>query len=193
MKFNDLTLKKYIDIVDLETNEPATSVRGYKKIAIALGITYPKAVNKTIDEVNTILSNLNRPNQLPFNKYLFVGGKVLKAIMNLKDMKANQLIDFYSLVEKGAPYNDCLAVMYVPLFGSYKPDNHEKISKLLLKTKVSESLGLLFFWIDYSKKCEKHILTFLEKQAKSLEQEMTEIMTDKEFLHSYLHGGGNII
>jgi hypothetical protein len=192
MKFSNLTIDQYQRIIDLETNEEPSTARAYKKLAIALDKTITEVIEMDINKRNFILANLNKPNRLPLKKYIFVNGWVYKATTSLTEMNTMQLIDFNSLANNKASLNDLLAVMYVPLFGKYKAKNHKKLSLKLSKTKVKKTLGLLFFWSDYSKKCEKRTLTFLEKQAQMIQELMKEIQTDKEFQTFYQTTAGNI-
>lgn len=191
--FKDLTLNQYIKIVDLETNEVASEERGYKKLAIAYNCSVDIIKQQPKHALNTALARLNKPTSLPFNKYLLVDSNLLKATTTLTEMKTAQLVDFYNLYQKGAKYNELLAVMYVPFKGGYNPNIHYKVSKKLLDKRVDKVLGLLFFWTDYFKKCEKTITTYLEKQQTILEQTMAEIHNDKEFLHSLQTGAGSIM
>lgn len=185
MELKDLTLNQYQKIVALEESDPHSAKRGYQKIAIALGIDLSKVIDMPIDKVNTMLVKINRPiDKLNVKKYIFCNGMILKATTNLIDMKPSQLIDFYQLQESGAKYNELLAVMYVPLIRGYKAKYHSKIAKSLLNKKVSKTLGLLFFWLDYSTKCEKILMAYLEEQMKVIEMQVEEILIDKEFTTS---------
>jgi hypothetical protein len=189
--FKDLTLNQYIKIVDLETNEQPTEERAYKKLAIAYNSSVDVIKQLPKPELNTALARLNKPTTLPFNNYLLLDSNLLKATTQLNVMCPAQLVDFYNLYKKGAKYNELLAVMYVPFKGGYNPNIHYKISKKLLDIKVDKVLGLLFFWMDYFKKCEKIITTYLEKQTTIINQTIVEIQNDKEFQHFLQTGGGN--
>jgi hypothetical protein len=193
MKFSNLTIDQYQRIIDLETNEEPSTARAYKKLAIALDKTITEVIEMDINKRNFILANLNKPNRLPLKKYIFVNGWIYKATTSLTEMNTMQLIDFNSLANNKASLNDLLAVMYVPLFGKYKAKNHANLSKAMKQTKVKKTLGLLFFWSDYSKKCEKRTLTFLEKQTQMIQELMQEIQTDKEFQTFYKTTVGNTI
>jgi hypothetical protein len=189
--FKDLTLNQYIKIVDLETNEKASENRGYKKLEIAYNCSVDVIKQLPKPELNTALARLNKPTALPFNKYLLLDSNLLKATTQLNVMCPAQLVDFYNLYQKGAKYNELLAVMYVPFKGGYKPEIHYKVAKKLLDKRIDKVLGLLFFWMDYFKKCEKIITIYLEKQTTIINQTITEIQNDKEFQHFLQTGGGN--
>ncbi len=189
--FKDLTLNQYIKIVDLETNEQPTEERAYKKLAIAYNSSVDVIKQLPKPELNTALARLNKPNTLPFNNYLLLDSNLLKATTQLNVMCPAQLVDFYNLYKKGAKYNELLAVMYVPFKGGYKPEIHYKVAKKLLDKRIDKVLGLLFFWMDYFKKCEKIITTYLEKQTTIINQTIAEIQNDKEFQHFLQTGGGN--
>lgn len=142
--FKDLTLNQYIKIVDLETNEQPTEERAYKKLAIAYNSSVDVIKQQPKHALNTALARLNKPTTLPFNKYLLVDSNLLKATTTLNEMKTAQLVDFYNLYQKGAKYNELLAVMYVPFKGGYKPEIHYKVAKKLLDKRIDKVLGLLF-------------------------------------------------
>ncbi len=192
MKFDNLTIEQYQKIIDLETKQPASAARGYTKLSIALNKTISEVIEMDINKRNFILANINKPKHIALKKYIFLNGWIYKATMSLTEMNTMQLIDFNSLANNKAPLNDLLAVMYVPLFGKYKAKNHAKLSKVMSKTKVKKTLGLLFFWKLYSQKCEKRIAISLEKQTKMIQELTREIQTDKEFLTFYKTTGGNI-
>lgn len=190
-QFKDLTLNQYIKIVDLETNEQPTEERAYKKLAIAYNCSVDVIKEQPKHALNTALARLNKPTTLPFNKYLLVDSNLLKATTTLNEMKTAQLVDFYNLYQKGAKYNELLAVMYVPFKGGYKPEIHYKVAKKLLDKRIDKILGLLFFWTDYFNRCEKIITTYLERQTTIINQTIAEIQSDKEFQHFLQTGGGN--
>lgn len=192
MKLNDITINQYNQILELEAKEKPSAIRGYKKLAIAFNTTYEKVLEMDTNKINFHLANLNKPENVKLNKYIILNGWIYKATTNLIDMKPIQLLDFISLSGNETKLNDLLAVMYVPLFGKYKAKNHAKVSKAIGKTKVKKTLGLLFFWEVYSKKCEKRMVTYLEKQMQTIAELMKEIQTDKEFQTFYQTTAGNI-
>lgn len=191
--FKDLTLNQYIKIVDLETNEQPTEERAYKKLAIAYNCSVDIIKEQPKHALNTALARLNKPITLPFNKYLLVDSNLLKATTTLNEMKTAQLVDFYNLYQKGAKYNELLAVMYVPFKGGYKPEIHYKVAKKLLDKRIDKVLGLLFFWTDYFSRCERTITTYLAKQTTIINQTIAEIQSDKEFQHFLQTGAGSIM
>lgn len=190
--FKKITLKKYIDLLEVE-KEPNEIKRKFKKVAVYLGLKYIDVLSYDIKKINDIISDIDKQcKPIKFKKYIVVDGMLLKATTSINDMKPAQLVDYYNLFKAGAPLNDLLAVMYIPFFGGYKPKKHGRISQGLRNTKIEKCLGLLFFWLNYSKKCEKIILTYLEKQTKIVEEMMKEIQADVQFQDSLKTGDGNI-
>lgn len=189
--FKKLTLKKYIDLVALE-KEPNDYKRKYKKVALYLGLSFDEVIQLDIKYINDIANAIDKQcKPLSFKKTIFIDGMLLKATTSINDMKPAQLVDYYNLFKAGAPLNDLLAIMYVPYLKGYQPKKHGKISQALRNTKIEKTLGLLFFWLDYSQKCEKPIQIYLAKQTQIIKEMMTEIQADAQFQDSLKTGAGN--
>ena len=187
MKFEDLTIKQYIDLLNVDSLETTDIDKKIKKLAIVLGKKESEVEAMPITAFENIGFLSNIPKQLKFKEKTRIGFKTYKACTNLNDIGVNQLVDFYSLNKSNAPINELLAVVYRP----YNPDKHKEISEAFLSKKVGDVLGTVFFFKNYYLRCEKHIQEYLENQLKSIQTFQTEILTDKEFMDSLNIGDGN--
>ena len=187
MKFEDLTIKQYIDLLAVDSLETSDIDKKIKKLAIVLNKKESEVEAMPITAFENIGFLNNIPKQLKFKEKTRIGFKTYKACTNLNDIGVNQLVDFYSLNKSNAPINELLAVVYRP----YNPDKHKEISEAFLSKKVGDVLGTVFFFKNYYLKCEKHIAEYLESQLQLVKTFQTEILTDKEFMDSLTTGGGN--
>ena len=187
MKFEDLTIKQYIDLLAVDAMETSDIDKKIKKLAIVLNKKESEVEAMPITAFENIGFLSNIPKQLKFKEKTRIGFKTYKACTNLNDIGVNQLVDFYSLNKANAPINELLAVVYRP----YNPDKHKEISQAFLSKKVGDVLGTVFFFKHYYLRCEKHIALYLENQLKSIQTFQMEIQNDKEFMASLTTGGGN--
>ena len=187
MKFEDLTIKQYIDLLAVDALDASDIDKKIKKLAIVLGKKESEVEAMPITAFENIGFLSNIPKQLKFKEKTRIGFKTYKACTNLNDIGVNQLVDFYSLNKSNAPINELLAVVYRP----YNPDKHKEISQAFLSKKVGDVLGTVFFFKNYYLKCEKPIAEYLESQLKSIQTFQMEIQNDKEFMDSLTTGDGN--
>jgi hypothetical protein len=183
MKFEDLTIKQYIDLLKVDNSDISKIEKKIKKLEIVLG----KQENLPLTAFDKIKFLDNIPTQIKFRDKTRIGLKFYKACTDLNEIGVNQLVDFYSLHKNNAPINELLAVIYKP----YNPDKHKEISEAFLSKKVGEVLGTVFFFRNYYLKCEKRIAEYLENHLKAIQTFQTEIQTDKEFQDFLNTGDGN--
>lgn len=204
-RFEDITLRQFMQLHENELNQAADKLdRETNKLSILS--------DESIDFIEdldfatrlhflakTSYTN-NPPSDLKVCKRFRSKGILLVPTTSLQDMKVNQLVDFYSLLKQAEgnyikSANVLLAVMFKPfkLIGEskYSPANHAKISELLLSAKVGDCLGLLFFYLDFWKRCEPIIARSLTEANQTIQEVMNEIMNDKTFLDSLTNGDGN--
>lgn len=200
-RFEDLTLKQYIELNDLDStkfdSDPLFDAmdRAVKKLSIISGLSVDKIESMHRNDIMTYLARTNFVNDPPkefgFKTALRFGFKKYTATLDLSDMTPAQMIDFMNLSKAGAPVNDLLAVMYVR--GKYDPAKHPYVSSKILEQKVGHCLGLFFFYSAYLKRCEPIIAAFLENSAKEIQEIVDEITTDKGFMASLSIGDGSIM
>ena len=185
MQFEDLTIKQYIDLLEVDNSDISKIEKKIKKLAIVLDKPESEVDNYPLQAFEKIKFLNNIPNQIKFRDKTRIGLKFYKACTDLNEIGVNQLVDFYSLHKNNAPINELLAVIYKP----YNPDKHKEISKAFLDKKVGEVLGTVFFFKNYYMKCEKLIAEYLENHLKAIQTFQTEIQTDSEF-QAFLNTGG---
>ena len=195
MKLHELEQNKDMDILDKQIAK--LSILSGKSIEYIELLDY-KIVKESLAKINY---TSKAPKNLRIPKRFRVGTVMLSPTMSLQEMKVNQLVDFYSLLKAAnndyiGSANVLLATMFKPLSifkkSVYSPENHAKISKLLLDAKVGDCLGLLFFYLDFWKRCEPIIVRCLTNNQQTIAEFLKEIQTDKEFQDFLSNGGGNI-
>jgi len=187
MKFEDLSIKQYIDLLEVDKLEISEIEKKIKKLAIVLDKQESEVDNYPLQAFEKIKFLNNIPNQIKFKDKTRIGLKFYKACTDLNEIGVNQLVDFYSLHKNNAPINELLAVIYKP----YNPDKHKEISEAFLSKKVGEVLGTVFFFKNYYLRCEKRIAEYLENHLKAIQTFQTEIQTDKEFQGFLNTGAGS--
>lgn len=203
--FEDMTLNQFMKLRELEQNKDIDILdKRIAKLSILSGksIDYIESLSSKEFKVYSSKINYtsNPPKNLRIPKRFRVGTTMLRPTMSLQEMKVNQLVDFYSLLKAAnrdyiSSANVLLATMFKPLSifnkSVYSPENHAKISKLLLDAKVGDCLGLLFFYLDFWKRCEPIIVRCLTNNQQTIAEFLKEIQTDKEFQDFLTNGDGN--
>jgi hypothetical protein len=203
--FEDMTLSQFMKLHELEQNKDIDPIdKQVSKLSILSGKSIDYIESLDYKEVKKALAKISYtskvPKELRIPKRFRAGHLMLKPTMSLQEMKVNQLVDFYSLLKEAnndyiASANVLLATMFKPLSifkkSVYSPENHAKISKLLLNAKVGDCLGLLFFYLYFWKKCEPIIVRCLKNNQQTIAEFLNEIQTDKEFLDFLNNGDGN--
>lgn len=205
--FEDITLSQFMQLHENEKDKSIDKIeKDNKRLSILSGEPIEIIEDLSFGDRQEFLNKTayinTPPNTLKVCKRFRAKGTLLVPTTSLQEMKVNQLVDFYSLLKQtNGEYikqaNILLAVMFKPvtLFGKakYSPENHAKISELLLSAKVGDCLGLLFFYLDFWKLCEPRIVHCLKTANQTIEEAMKEILNDKEFMDSLNNGDGNIM
>lgn len=210
--FEDITLSQFMQLHENEINKSIDKIeKDNNRLSILSGKPIEVIEDLSFGDRQNLLNKTayinTPPNALKVCKRFRAKGTLLVPTTSLQDMKVNQLVDFYALLKQSnGEYIKCanvlLAVMFKPfrlkIKGlkiqkevKYSPENHAKISELLLSAKVGDCLGLLFFYLDFWKLCEPRIVHCLKMANKTIEETMNEIMNDKEFQDFLTNGDGN--
>lgn len=193
MRFEDLTVKQYIDLIALDKDKTLDALDLItKQMVIVTGRRIEEVELMDINYIKSKIAFLKQvPSELPFKKSIWIGFKQYTPSINLVQTQVNQLTDFYSLYKNEAPINELLAVIYKPKNGKYHADNHSYVANKMLNKRIGDVLGAVFFSLNYYNKCEKLISQYLENSQQIISQVMTEITTDKEFQAFLNTGDGN--
>lgn len=203
--FESITLRQFMQLHELNKKDGLSTLDlNIQRLSILSGksIEYLedldlKVLQKYINKIEYVKTP---PKNLRVVKRFWLGGQLFKPTVSLEDMKANQLVDYNSISksvngDNASVANKLLAIMFKPykLFGKtkYTPDNHAKISEKLLDAKVGDCLGLLFFYNGLWKRCEKHIIHYLQNSQLTIQKMMQEIEMDKSFQDLLNTGAGS--
>ena len=193
--FEDITLSQFMQLHENEIDKSIDKIeKDNKRLSILSGEPIEIIEDLSFGDRQEFLNKTayinTPPNTLKVCKRFRAKGTLLVPTTSLQEMKVNQLVDFYSLLKQtNGEYikqaNILLAVMFKPvtLFGKakYSPENHAKISELLLSAKVGDCLGLLFFYLDFWKLCEPRIVHCLKTANQTIEEAKIMISEDTDF------------
>lgn len=125
-----------------------------------------------------------------------LGFKKFRYIKDISTYTLSQQIDYTSILKaSNSDYIKCLPELMtvshqeLTLRGwKYCPENHSKNVELFKKSKLSDSMGAVFFYSNCLKSYSKIIADYTQEKAKVLQDHMKEMMADQEF-QSFLKGG----
>ncbi len=203
--FEDILLSQFMQLHENEINKAIEKLdKDTKRLSILSNESIEFVEDLDFATRQNFLSKIsytnNPPSDLRVVKRFKAKGTLLVPTLSLQDMKVNQLCDFYTLLKQAdgnyiKSANVLLAVMFKPFKvigeSKYSPGNHAKISELLLSAKVGDCLGLLFFYLDFWRKCEPIIARCLTQANQTIEETINEMKNDKGFLDFLNSGDGN--
>lgn len=201
-QFQGLTKLYNSDKDPLDVGVEAVSLLSGKSVEyLSKDVDY-KDLAKCFNHVKTLISarSVNDLEQTTkFNPTIVVSGRIFKACMasdfNSAQFKACQYIDAKNLSKNWVDNLHlllCAVWLPVNVFGKRKKYNGSKIegqSKIMLKAKLKDVCGLLFFYSAVFEKLNPIIQMSLGEATKTIQDQMEEIMNNSEFLASVGHGG----
>lgn len=164
----------------IEEVEALSATEVYNNLAKVIFLTSPITEIKCVDEIN-------------------LNGTKFRYIKNIYDYNICQEKDWKEMIKANDnQYFKCLPELmaichleYINGNWTYNSDNHQKNVELFKKSKLSESLGAVFFYSKYLKTYTKAIQDCLAQQAQVLEEAKSMMLADPEFQTFLKDGGGN--
>lgn len=193
-RFEDLTVDQYIKIeakiaekpVDTE-DEPFNVIDNeINQLSIATEIPYKDLaklpipqLKQNIKALHSVLSTVNLPTKV--KEIVTVGPNVYFAKLDLSDLTGGQWIDIVTFAkEKSKNYHNLLACFYLPCESkSLKPKEydgevHPIVAADMLKVKLKEVSGTLFFYSNLYESLIKVTKTYSDSAAKTIEPTLKE-------------------
>jgi hypothetical protein len=204
-KYKDLTVSQFQEIEYLKEDKEISLIdRAINKISILTNKSIEEVENWTPKKIQNILiqtSFLN--NQLEVfdcPSSFILGFKRFRFISEIHLYTAAQQKDFEQMVKNNnGNYIKCLPELMaichqeLTLTGwQYVQSNHFKNVELFKQSKLSETLGAVFFYSKCLKTYENSLADCIKDQTKIIQEIMKEIDSDLEFQTFLKNGAGNI-
>lgn len=203
-RYEDLTVEQFQQLELLKEDSTSDTLdKTIKRLSILSGksIEYIEAMkptevyNKLLDAIylSLPLTSMECP------ETFMLGFKKFRAIKDISSYSLSQQIDYTNILKaNNSDYIKCLPELMaishqeLTLRGwKYCPENHAKNVELFKKSKLSESMGAVFFYSNCLKSYSTIIADYTQEKAKVLQDHMKEMMADQEFQSFLKDGGGN--
>lgn len=204
-RYEDLTVEQFQKLEELKTNTSLDKLdRAVLRLSILSGksVEYIESLNATL-VYNTLMDAifLTQPiTQIETPKEVKLGGIKFRYIKEIHEYNIAQEKDWKEMVKNSDNnYINCLPELMAVCHQEYEngkwlynSNNHQRNVELFRNSKLSESLGAVFFYSKTLKGYTKILADSLVKATATIQEIQKEMMEDLEF-QTFLKGGdGNI-
>jgi len=205
-RYEDLTVDQFQKLEELKTNTSLDKLdRAVLRLSILSGksIDYIESLNATL-VYNTLMDAvfLTQPiTQIETPKEVKLGGIKFRYIKEIHEYNIAQEKDWKEMVKNSDNnYINCLPELMAVCHQEYEngkwvynSNNHQRNVELFRQSKLSESLGAVFFYSKTLKGYTKVLADSLVKATETIQEIQKEMMADLEF-QTFLKGGdGNTV
>jgi len=204
-RYEDLTVEQYQKLEQLKTNNSIDTLdKAIHRLSILSGKSIeeiedmkPSDVYNKLTEALFLIEPLN---SMELKNSVVLGYKKFRYIRNISDYVTSQQKDYTEILKmNGGNYINCLPELMaichqeLTLRGwKYVPENHQKNVELFKKSKLSETMGAVFFYSNCLKNYSEIIKDYTEKNTQMLVNHFQTMMDDQEFQNFLKDGGGSI-
>ncbi len=205
-KYEDLTVQQFQELEALKSNTDLDTLdKAVKRLSILSGKDVDYIESLTATEIFNTLSDavflMSPIHEMPIPNHIVFSGVKFRYIKEIHEYNICQEKDWKEIVKmNGNDYIKCLPELMAICHQEhengkwvYNSDNHLRNVELFKKSKLSESLGAVFF---YSKSLTSYI-KILADYSKKVENQITEhyktMMADQEFQTFLNVGVGNTV
>ena len=205
-KYEDLTVQQFQELEALKSNTDLDTLdKAVKRLSILSGKDVDYIESLTATEIFNTLSDavflMSPIHEMPIPNHIVFSGVKFRYIKEIHEYNICQEKDWKEIVKmNGNDYIKCLPELMAICHQEhengkwvYNSDNHLRNVELFKKSKLSESLGAVFF---YSKSLTSYIKV-LADYSKKVENQITEhyqtMMADQEFQTFLNVGVGNTV
>lgn len=205
-RYEDLTVQQFQELEALKSNTDLDTLdKAVKRLSILSGKDVDYIESLTATEIFNTLSDavflMSPIHEMPIPNHIVFSGVKFRYIKEIHEYNICQEKDWKEIVKmNGNDYIKCLPELmaichqeYENKQWVYNSDNHLRNVELFKKSKLSESLGAVFF---YSKSLTSYIKV-LADYSKKAENQITEhyktMMEDQEFQTFLNVGVGNTV
>jgi len=200
-RYEDLTVDQFQKLEELKTNTSLDKLdRAVLRLSILSGksIDYIESLNATL-VYNTLMDAvfLTQPiTQIETPKEVKLGGIKFRYIKEIHEYNIAQEKDWKEMVKNSDNnYINCLPELMAVCHQEYEngkwvynSNNHQRNVELFRNSKLSESLGAVFFYSKTLKGYTKVLADSLVKATETIQEIQKEMMADLEF-QTFLKGG----
>lgn len=200
-RYEDLTVEQFQKLEELKTNTSLDKLdRAVLRLSILSGksIDYIESLNATL-VYNTLMDAvfLTQPiTQIETPKEVKLGGIKFRYIKEIHEYNIAQEKDWKEMVKNSDNnYINCLPELMAVCHQEYEngkwvynSNNHQRNVELFRQSKLSESLGAVFFYSKTLKGYTKVLADSLVKATETIQEIQKEMMEDLEF-QTFLKGG----
>ena len=205
-RYEDLTVQQFQELEALKSNTDLDTLdKAVKRLSILSGKDVDYIESLTATEIFNTLSDavflMSPIHEMPIPNHIVFSGVKFRYIKEIHEYNICQEKDWKEMVKmNGNDYIKCLPELMAICHQEhengkwvYNSDNHLRNVELFKKSKLSESLGAVFF---YSKSLTSYIKV-LADYSKKAENQITEhyktMMEDQEFQTFLNVGVGNTV
>jgi len=200
-RYEDLTVDQFQKLEELKTNTSLDKLdRAVLRLSILSGksVDYIESLNATL-VYNTLMDAvfLTQPiTQIETPKEVKLGGIKFRYIKDIHEYNIAQEKDWKEMVKNSDNnYINCLPELMAVCHQEYEngkwvynSNNHQRNVELFRHSKLSESLGAVFFYSKTLKGYTKVLADCLVKATETIQEIQKEMMEDLEF-QTFLKGG----
>jgi hypothetical protein len=200
-RYEDLTVEQFQKLEELKSNDTLDKLdRAVLRLSILSGksIDYIESLNAT-EVYNTLMDAvfLTQPiTQIETPKEIKLGGIKFRYIKEIHEYNIAQEKDWKEMVKNSDNnYINCLPELMAVCHQEYEngkwlynSNNHKRNVELFRQSKLSESLGAVFFYSKTLTSYTKVLADSLVKATETIQEIQKEMMADLEF-QTFLNGG----
>ena len=200
-RYEDLTVDQFQKLEELKTNTSLDKLdRAVLRLSILSGksVEYIESLNATL-VYNTLMDAifLTQPiTQIETPKEIKLGGIKFRYIKDIHEYNIAQEKDWKEMVKNSDNnYINCLPELMAVCHQEYEngkwvynSNNHKRNVELFRQSKLSESLGAVFFYSKTLNAYTKVLADYLVKATATIQEIQKEMMADLEF-QTFLKGG----
>jgi hypothetical protein len=203
-RYEDLTVEQFQQLEFLKQDETLDKLdKAVKRLSILSGqsIEYIEALsaNQVYDYLLSAIFLTEPVKEIKCKDEIVLDGTKFRYIKDIHDYNICQEKDWKEMIKANDnQYFKCLPELmaichleYINGKWTYNSDNHQRNVELFKKSKLSESLGAVFFYSKYLKTYTKAIQDCLAQQVQVLEEAKSMMLADPEFQTFLKDGGGN--
>jgi len=202
-KYEDLTVSQFQQLETLKDKDLELIDMAIERLSILSGRTIEDLETETPKYIFSVLaqaSYLTEPiHSMPLKGLIKIGGKEFMAITDISEITTAQHKDFNTILSNcGNDFVKCLpeilALIHKEKVGKefkYIQDNHFENIEIFKQSKLSDSLGAVFFYSKCLNSSKEIMQSYLNQTSELIQAHMKVITEDVEFQDFLANGVGS--
>ena len=205
-RYEDLTVQQFQELEALKSNTDLDTLdKAVKRLSILSGKDVDYIESLTATEIFNTLSDavflMSPIHEMPIPNHIVFSGVKFRYIKEIHEYNICQEKDWKEIVKmNGNDYIKCLPELMAICHQEhengkwvYNSDNHLRNVELFKKSKLSESLGAVFFYSKSLTSCIKVLADYSKKVENQITEHYQTMMEDQEFQTFLNVGVGNTV